>query len=165
MRETGKEADDVDIIYSFKEEKLYIPQDSWEARAVVPMKTLKNGLRAADNVARTIPGELPYDPEPFPLGTWIVSEIRDRKDPYRAPFFIATSAYRKVRVWKLDERGRYLCETDRTAIDQGYGIHYSEHPTTQGCIKVVRKEDLEDLVKRIKAEWAVDFRVRLLVGE
>ena len=101
-----------------------------------------NGWRKYDQVVYTIPGGRPYMPRDFPEGRYIVGRPFERKDPYRAPYFIPTNAVREVPVWKV-LAGKYLEPTGEYEIDRDYGLHYSSSGTTLGCIKI---ETLDDAV-------------------
>lgn len=155
------------VFFSHKDERLWVDgAPGFSCHASVPMLRLANNTRAKTNIARTIPGGFPYDPHPFPVGKWRIFEVRPRSDKYRAPFFIATNAYQEVKVWEVavvNGELSYTRETDRKVIDAEYGIHFSEHPTTQGCIKIHRRGDLEAFVslvnKAIVAREKIDLEV------
>lgn len=97
----------------------------------------------------TIPGRVPYMPTGFPSGKWRVGKPESRTNPYLAPFFIPTNAWQMVNEWTLEPDGSYGSPTARKVRDEGYGIHFSTSSTTLGCLKVVNKGDLIDLVRRI----------------
>jgi hypothetical protein len=77
----------------------------------------------------------PYQPMRFPIGEWKIVAAYPESDPLLAPCFIATDAHQTVKVWSLDDHGRYLSETTETIEDWGYGIHFDRlFETTDGCI-------------------------------
>ena len=124
-------------------------------------------LRAKDNredVVRTMPSGVPYMPIGFPRGSWKVTGVRPKTDPYTAPYFIATDAHAMVPEWGLDVDGSYGAPTGRLVPDSGYGIHYSTSTTTLGCLKVINKSDLLTLVQLINARMAKGETVALIVG-
>ncbi len=110
-----------------------------------------NGLRQLNQVVNTIPGGIPYMPRTFPRGTWKVISAEPRTAPDRAPYFIATDAYRMVDEWRLDDAGKYHNVTGQKVRDEGYGLHCSVHNTTLGCIKIHVLDDLLWMVEQIKA--------------
>ena len=113
-----------------------------------------NGLRKlSENPVLSIPGQKPIMPRPFPDGRWEILDPQPRTSPELAPYFIPTTAYRKLPVWTTVD-GHYGEPTDKYVIDRGYGIHFSEYFNTIGCIKVEIKDDLLWLVEFIKTERA-----------
>jgi hypothetical protein len=129
--------------------------------------TNKVRIRSKDNredVVRTMPGGVPYMPVGFPRGTWKVTGIRPKSDPYTAPYFIATDARNMVPEWGLDVDGSYGSPTGRLVRDEGYGIHHSTSSTTLGCLKIDNKSDLLTLVQLINARMAMGETVTLIVG-
>lgn len=109
-----------------------------------------NGWRKKDQVVYSIPDKKPIQPRQFPKGTWAVGKPDARTDPYLAPFFIPTSAWQYMPIWELDANKCYLKETSKKCRDVGYGMHYSESTSTQGCIKINTHTDLLWLVTMIK---------------
>ncbi|MDR1902416.1 MAG: L,D-transpeptidase family protein [Treponema sp.] len=110
------------------------------------VRTLRDGTRLGKDVVKTIPDGLPYDPRPFPKGTWRVTGIewqKDKKfDPNTfGPVKIRTDAWQMVWVWELDGQGRYLRQTARQVRDSGYLLHYAVSGTTWGCIRLNSPED------------------------
>lgn len=116
------------------------------------VRNLTNKWRGRDEVARTMPGEEPYNPQIFPVGKWDISMPLRKTDSYKEPFFIPTNAERSVNVWALDNNGEYAHRTGRTVIDKAYGLHFSTSNTTLGCIKIENRNDLLFLVNIIQAE-------------
>jgi hypothetical protein len=113
-----------------------------------------NHRRRADEVVLSMPSGKPYYPRQFPLGIWKVLEVRDRKnDPYRAPYFIATTAHQEVEVWSVIDgpngKSQYNVPTGEMTEDREYGLHCSTSPTTTGCIKIANLVDLLELVNLI----------------
>ena len=115
------------------------------------VRNFDNKRRKPDQVVYSIPKQKPYQPDIFPIGNWRVYKPEARDDPYKAPFFIPTNAYQLVQVWDV-HNGRYVMATNETTIDHGYGLHHSTSPTTVGCIKIEKKDDLFFLVKQINAD-------------
>ncbi len=108
-----------------------------------------NRERKSNEVVYSMPDKHPIQPRPFPLGVWHVLEPRERTDPYLAPYFIPTDAYQMLPVWEI-ENGLYKKPTEKLIKDTAYGFHYSTSRTTQGCIKLLDKDKLLNLVKNIK---------------
>ena len=109
-----------------------------------------NGWRKKNEVVKSIPDGKPIQPRQFPKGTWAVGKPDARTDKYLAPFFIPTSAWQYLPIWELDADGCYKRATALSTKDKGYGLHYSESTSTQGCIKINKKYDLLWLVNMIK---------------
>jgi hypothetical protein len=110
------------------------------------IRTLRDGTRKIDEVVRTIPGDLPYDPQPFPKGVWKITGVEWQKekgfDPRTyGPVKIRTDAWQWVKVWQLDGDGDYLKETAQLVRDTGYLLHYTVFNTTLGCIRLDSPED------------------------
>jgi len=110
------------------------------------VRTLANGRRGSDEVVRSIPGNEPYDPCPFPKGLWNITGVEWQKDKgfdpnTYGPVKIRTDAWQMVNVWRLDDDGDYLRETERRVRDGGYLLHYSTSQTTLGCIRLASPED------------------------
>jgi hypothetical protein len=110
------------------------------------IRTLRDGTRKAYEVIRNIPDNLPYDPCPFPPGTWCITGLdwqRDKGfDPRTyGPVKIRTDAWQWVNVWELDGDGDYLRETERQVRDTCYWLHYATSRTTLGCIRLASPED------------------------
>jgi L,D-transpeptidase catalytic domain len=80
-----------------------------------------------------------YQPQPFPAGTWHVTEIWPNDNPYTAPFFIGTDAHQTVK-----------CLDGSEVDDHGYGIHHSTSATTWGCLNVPIESDLRWLASLVK---------------
>ena len=114
-----------------------------------------NGQRSLkERPVLSIPDRLPVMPRPFPVGRWEVLDPLPRATRELAPFFIPTTAYRILPVWK-EVDGHYGERTNNTTIDRGYGLHYSEYVNTIGCIKIENKADLLWLVDLIVKERKV----------
>ena len=113
-----------------------------------------NRRRLEAQVVYTMPDHIPYQPRIFPIGVWEVGTPRPDGDPYKAPFFIPTNAWRMVKAWDT-EGGRYTKATDRSIKDSGYGLHFSTSNTTLGCIKILNKNNLLWLVDQINARLSV----------
>jgi len=119
------------------------------------VRTVRDGTRARDEVVRSIPGGLPYDPQTFPRGLWNVTGIEWQKDKgfdpkTYGPVKIRTDAWRLVNAWELDKDGCYLGETARQARDEAYLLHYSASATTLGCIRLASPDDAEFLARVIQ---------------
>jgi len=113
------------------------------------VKTLVEGTRPRWMIVRTMPGDKPYDPRPFPKGTWSVGKPRARVDPYKRPFFIPTDAWQDVEVWEVEDRA-YVKPSGEVDRDTGYGLHFSESRTTLGCIKIESERDLVWIVDHVE---------------
>lgn len=113
-----------------------------------------NGWRKKDQVVYSIPDSKPIQPRQFPKGRWAVGKPDPRKGEYLAPYFIPTDAWQYLPIWSLDNNKCYLKETINTTKDKGYGLHYSESTSTQGCIKINALSDLLWLVSMIKNHQA-----------
>lgn len=151
----------VKISFSHKDKKLSYSDTIIDATCDV--RTLKNGRRGKNQVVTSIPDQKPYDPDIFPCGEFDVFEPVARTDDYKAPFFIPTSAQRRVKVWHLDDNGNYDSETTATVIDQGYGLHFSRSSTTLGCIKIMQLNDLLNLKDWVSQQLKAKNKVRLEV--
>jgi hypothetical protein len=105
------------------------------------IRTLRDGTRKASDIVRSIPDNLPYDPQPFPKGIWRITGLDWQKekgfDPRTyGPVKIRTNAWQWVTVWQLDADGDYFRETDQRVKDICYWLHYSVFSTTLGCIRL-----------------------------
>ena len=104
-----------------------------------PVLSLAAHSRSRSNIARTFPDNLPYDPSPFPSGSWLITGYHISREKYVTGAFIETNATRKVRVWSTrkaaDGTEIYDRETVKVVSDGALGLHASCAPTTQGCIK------------------------------
>jgi hypothetical protein len=110
------------------------------------IRTLRDGTREASEIVRSIPDNLPYDPHPFPRGTWRITGLDWQKergfDPRTyGPVKIRTDAWQWVNVWELDGDGDYLRETGKAVRDEAYLLHYTVFTTTLGCIRLASPED------------------------
>ena len=104
-----------------------------------------NGRRKLDEVVYTVPTigkPKPYYPRQFSSGIFEITDIEYTNDPEYAPVKIKTTAIREVFTWDLDINGRYWEPTGKIQTDTAYWIHYTDSPTTLGCIKVNSKEDI-----------------------
>jgi hypothetical protein len=124
--------------------KLILPDAEYPVSNRV--RTIRDGTRKSYEVVRTIPDNLPYDPQPFPKGLWHITAVewqRDKGFDYRTygPVKIRTNAWQRVKIWDLDKDGDYLREIDAYVVDIGYLLHYSEFATTLGCIRLNSPED------------------------
>lgn len=109
-----------------------------------------NGWRKLDQIVYSIPDNKPIQPRQFPKGIWAVGRPDPREDSYLAPFFIPTSAWQYLPIWELDEHHYYKKATSKLTKDKGYGLHFSTSTSTQGCIKILDKDDLLWLVTKLK---------------
>jgi hypothetical protein len=119
------------------------------------VRTLRDKTRMVDEVIRSVPGGRPYDPRPFPQGLWRVTGVIWQKDAgfsaaTYGPVKILTNAWQMVEVWRLDQYGDYLRETDELVRDEGYWLHYSESKTTLGCIRLYSPQDAVALARAIE---------------
>jgi hypothetical protein len=140
-------------------------------KAIYPIsnriRALRDGTRKASDIVRSIPDDLPYDPQPFPKGLWRITgldwEREKRFDPRTyGPVKIRTNAWQWVNVWQLDADGDYFLETDRRVKDICYWLHYSAFSTTLGCIRLASPEDAVAIANSI-AEALQDGPVELEV--
>jgi hypothetical protein len=120
------------------------------------VRTLRHGLRESFEIVRSIPDNLPYDPQPFPKGLWRITGIDWQKekgfDPRTyGPVKIRTDAWQWVTVWQLDAEGDYFRETDQRVKDSCYWLHYSAFSTTLGCIRLASPEDAVAIANVIAA--------------
>ena len=113
------------------------------------VRTLKNGARKRNEIIRSVPGGHPYDPEPFPKGSWEITGVDWQKDANGkdrfdydtfGPVKILTNAFRTVNIWELDN-GNYHRETEKQVRDGGYWLHWSKSNTTLGCIRITTPDD------------------------
>ena len=132
------------------------------------VRTLRNGTRRSDEVVRTTPGNLPYDPMPFPQGVWHITEVEWQKDrgfDYNVygPVKIRTDAWQWAKVWELDEDGDYLRERGDEVKDYGYLLHFSCSTSTYGCIRLASPQYAETLAtlieKTLKSGESVELEV------
>jgi hypothetical protein len=142
------------IIADLRAGKLLLPD------AVYPVsnriRTVRDGTRKSSEVVRSIPDNLPYDPRPFPKGTWHVTGLDWQKekgfDPRTyGPVKIRTNAWQRVKIWELDAEGDYLRELDAYVMDTCYWLHYSTSGTTLGCIRLASPEDAIAIANSITA--------------
>lgn len=122
-----------------------------------------NGWRRSDEVVYSIPDKKPIQPREFPKGMWTIGKPDTRTDPYLAPYFIPTSAWQYLPIWKLDVNKCYANATPNNCKDKGYGLHYSTSTSTQGCIKINKLQDLLWLVTMIKNHQSLGDVVMLHV--
>lgn len=134
-----------------------------------PVRSLKNGLRDKRYVAHTFPDEFAYDPDIFPIGKWSINAVSPKTDAYKAPYFIATDAYRYVNIWDEDESG-YVAETNTKIIDTAFGMHCSHLKDgistgkwTLGCIMIINEDDCvwwaETILKELESAKGIPFWV------
>jgi hypothetical protein len=119
------------------------------------VRSLRNKSRKSYEVIRSIPGNFPYDPRPFPAGVWKVTGVEWQKDKgfdfkTYGPVKIRTDAWQLVEVWELDAEGDYLKENGEFAKDFGYLLHYCVSATTLGCIRLSTVYEAELLGKVIE---------------
>ena len=92
----------------------------------------------------------PYMPRQFPSGIYKITKVEWTEDPEYAPVKIRTTATRDVFIWDLDYRGGYDKPTEEIQSDSQYHIHFTDSPTTLGCIKCNKREDMVLLAKMIE---------------
>jgi hypothetical protein len=132
--------------------KLYMPDAVYQVSNKI--RTIRDGTRQSSEVVCSIPDNLPYDPQPFPKGTWRIAGLDWQKergfDPRTyGPVKIRTDAWRWVNVWQLDCDGDYHRETDRKVKDICYWLHYSVFTTTLGCIRLASPKDATAIANTI----------------
>jgi len=119
------------------------------------IRTVREGTRKSYEVVRSIPDNLPYDPQPFPRGVWEITALEWQRekgfDPNTyGPVKIRTDAWQWVKAWELDGDGDYLRETGRAVKDFGYLLHYSVSSTTLGCIRLASPDDAVQVARVIE---------------
>lgn len=109
-----------------------------------------NGLRSlTEPPLLSMPNEKPVMPRQFPKGLWQITDRPwPRVNPEKEPFFIPTDAFQELPVWTVID-GHYGEVTEEVTKDIGYGVHHSLYANTNGCLKVLNREDLLFLVKNI----------------
>ena len=135
-----------EIYFDRKAGKLITPRRAYAASNDV--RTLRDKTRGLAEVVRTIPDGHPYDPDIFPAGRWLIGKPQHRETGHTVPYFIPTAATRRVKIWTL-KNGRYYQESNKEAIDAGYGLHYSRFATTLGCIRLYTVDALLSLVNEL----------------
>ena len=111
-----------------------------------------NGKRKEDEVVFTYPvsdHRKPYYPRQFPSGIFRITGVEYTDDPEYAPVKIKTNATRDVFTWDLTVDGKYWQPTGRIQTDTAYWLHYTDSPTTLGCIRIGSKKDALDLARMI----------------
>lgn len=125
-----------------------------------------NGLRKPNQIVKSITKDggvgVPYMPRDFPCGDWRVLSVTPTSDPYMAPFFIGTDAWQFCDEWEIKD-SKYNRIIGRVP-DYGYGLHFSNSPTTLGCIRIIDRNDLADLVEAIKLSWTAEESVEIHVS-
>lgn len=140
------------ITYSLSSRRMIVTNGGkWELEASCLVRNEVNGWRKNTEIVKTIPEGRPYQPRQFPVGVWKVGRPVARTEPYKAPIYIPTNAWREVRVWRVVD-GEYHHPTDDMVIDTAYGLHCSTSNTTLGCIKIHRVGDLYRLASEIFLE-------------
>jgi hypothetical protein len=132
------------------------------------IRSLENGLRGSWEVARTIPGNFPYDPHPFPKGLWNITGVDWLEDSgltarTYGPVKIKTDAWQMVPVWELDEEGDYLRQMEMAVRDTCYWLHYSEFSSTLGCIRLSSPGDAIKIANLAEAAFRSGEQVLLEV--
>ncbi|MDR0455851.1 MAG: hypothetical protein LBH20_04100 [Treponema sp.] len=132
------------------------------------VRTVCDGTRGRDEVVRSIPDNLPYDPMPFPKGLWNITGVERQEDKgfdrsVYGPVKIRTDARQKVNVWELDADGDYRKESERQINDAGYLLHYSASGTTLGCIRLDSPADAETIAGVIQRLFEKGEAVQLEV--
>lgn len=142
------------------------------------VRTRENGEREADQIVKTLgqttPRGLPYDPRPFPPGTWEITRVADMGDDTEyAPVFIDTGATQILNAWELDEEGDYLRATKQRFIGRGYGIHHARwNPggglvpsrTTLGCLNIIEPDNAAWLGRKVREAWEMGI-VEIIGGQ
>lgn len=109
---------------------------------------------------------LPYDPRPFPSGSWEITSAEDVEpgNLYLWPVILRTTAWQAVPIWEIvqEEVAFYAHETEELTNDWGYLIHYSTSPTTLGCLRVTIESDMKWLAGAVREELKTN-RVPLIV--
>jgi hypothetical protein len=131
------------------------------------VRTFRDGTRRANEVVRSIPDGLPYDPRPFPKGLCNISGIDWQIDKgfdfnTYGPVKLRTDAWPWVKVWELDAEGDYLRETGQRVKDTCYWMHYSLSSTTLGCIRLGSPEDaiaIANILEKALKEGPVECEV------
>ena len=136
------------------------------------VRTIRDGTRGSQEIVLSIPKGLPYDPMPFPVGTWDITGVEWQRDSsgkaqfdfaIYGPVKIRTNAWQWVRVWALDRDGDYLRERGDEVKDHGYLLHYSDSSTTLGCIRLASPKDAKFIGQLIEKKLAQGKKVELEV--
>ena len=123
-----------------------------------------NGRRKKNDVQYTVTKHpKPYYPRQFPSGIFNIIEVMYTPDPTYAPVKIKTDATREVFTWHLDREGNYWKPTGETQIDTAYWLHYTDSPTTLGCIRIGSAQDAMSLAHIIEVSLERGDSVRLEV--
>jgi hypothetical protein len=151
------------IVANLGEGRLSLPDKVFPISNLI--RTVRGGTRSAFDVVRSIPDNMPFDPQPFPKGLWKVTSVEWQKergfDPNTyGPVKIRTDAWQMVNVWELDGEGDYFRETDQQVPDHCYWLHYSVSKTTLGCIRLASEADAVAIAKVIA--HALDWEEVLL---
>lgn len=150
-----------------------------ELPATCIVRNEENGWREPWQVIYTMgsttPHGLPYQPRPFPSGTWDITEVADMPlDSVYWPVWIDTEATQELTVWDLDDEEMYRKPTKRTIVGKGYGLHHARYKkgarlvpsnTTLGCINILQPEDAQWLGRRIRQAMGYKLHVMLEVPE
>jgi hypothetical protein len=137
------------------------------------VRSFAEGTREAWEVINSIPSNLPYDPQHFPAGLWLITNIirhkvekgkENFKEHTYGPVKIVTNARQNVHVWKLDDNGDYESETSQMVNDTGYLLHYSDSSTTYGCVRLASPDDALAIAGMIEPALKADERVTLEVS-
>jgi hypothetical protein len=119
------------------------------------VRTLANGKRRSYEVVRTTPGDVPYDPHPFPKGLWHITGVQWQQDKgfdlnTYGLVKILTDAWQTVPQWSLDQYGDYKEETDIRVVDKCYWLHFSKSKTTLGCIRLDSDDDAIEIANLVQ---------------
>ena len=141
------------LIFTWKEILVYFDHKLVERfPASCKVRNELNGRRKEDEVVYTYPASghrKPYYPRQFPSGIFRITGVEYTYDPEYAPVKIKTNATRDVFTWDLTVDGKYWQPTGRIQTDAAYWLHYTDSPTTLGCIRIGSKKDALDLARMI----------------
>ena len=143
------------LIFSYDKEILYLTNNhkNYKIPADCNVRNELNGRRSLndpDDVVYTIPENSweqgsPYMPRPFPRGHFFVLSAEQTSNEFLKPYILRTDAQPMVETWSLNNDGTYSKPTGKYVMDTGYLIHFTEGPTTLGCIRVKDIYDMEYL--------------------
>jgi hypothetical protein len=139
--------------------------DIVELTASCNVRNELNGRRKDNQVVKSMPDNVPYQPRKMPIGLWEIGTPLKRYQEDRFPYFIPCNAIQELPIWVLNEYGYYEQPTSQMTIDKGYGIHCSTWQTTLGCIKMHITKELLMLVYLINYEKQVGNKIYMEVTE
>lgn len=134
------------VIVDLSKKKLTVDGNTFTVSCLVRTFAGDNDWRKSNQVVYSTPlpdteEPRPYDPRPFPKGTWRITGLEYTDDPVYAPVKIKTNAFQYLPVWELKD-GQYYEQTLEETRDSCYWLHFSKgSSTTLGCIRLNSEED------------------------